>query len=53
MQKIYFIGTNKISGFYELWHKQLKIMEMTQGRTDTYDDGYKDQFQPGTTHKIH
>ena len=42
IQKIYFVGTNKRSNFYELWqqHKQLKTMEMSQASPDTYNEGY-------------
>ena len=54
MQRIYYVGTNERSCFYELWqqHKQLKTMEMNEGWPDTYDEGYIRQFQPAPTHKI-
>ena len=42
------------SHFYELWqqHKQLKTMEMSEAWPDIYNEGYIQEFQPETTHKI-
>ena len=42
------------SDFYELWqqHKQLKTMEMSEAWPDIYNEGYIQEFQPETTHKI-
>ena len=32
---------------------QLKTMEMGDVWPDTFDEGYKNNFQPEPTHKIH
>ena len=41
--------------FYELWqqHKQLKTMGMSEAWPDIFYEGYRHQFQPEPTHKIH
>ena len=55
MQKIYYVGTNEKSDFYELWqqHKQLRTIEMSETWPDIYDEWYIHQFQPEPTLKIH
>ena len=42
MWKIYSVGSNERSDFYELCqqYKQLRKMEMKKAWPDTYDDGY-------------
>ena len=52
---IYFVGTNKKSDFYELWHqhKQLKSLEMSEASLNTSDEGYIHWFQPEPTEKNH
>ena len=40
--------------FYELLQQLLlKTMELSEFWTDTYNEGYMHQFQPGLTHKIY
>ena len=53
--KIYSVGTNEKNDFNELWqlHKLLKTMKMSKVWTDTYSGGYKHQFQPELSYKIH
>ena len=52
---ILFVQIKKKNDFYELWqqHKLLKTMEMSEVWSDTYDEWYIDQYQPGPTNKIH
>ena len=42
IQKIYYIGANEQTDFYELWqqHKLLKTMEMNEIQPDTYNEGF-------------
>ena len=49
-EKIYFVGTDEKSDFYELrqQHKQLKTMD-----EELLHEEYKDRFQPEPTHKMH
>ena len=52
--KVYSVGTKKRSDFYELQqqYEQLKTMEVNEAKTDTFDEGYINQFQPETNHKL-
>ena len=54
MQKIYSVSTNERSDFYELCqqHRQLKTMEINDGWSDIYHEGYVHPFQPEATHII-
>ena len=46
IQKIYYVGTNEKTDFYELWQqrKLLKTMEMNDIWPDTYNEGFIHQF---------
>ena len=48
---ILLVQTKKVIS--DLWHKQLKTMEMTKAWPSIYDERYTHQFQPDPTHKIH